>query len=117
MLEQESNKIEEQISLINQQIEELEILKSSLEKLGETKEKEILASFGKGIFFKSELKEKELFVNIGAGIVVRKKPKQTAEIVQQQVAQLEGIKEILMKNIGDIRLQLEALVEQAQKES
>ncbi len=116
LLEQESNKIEEQIGLINQQIAELEVLKLSLEKLDKTKEKEILAPFGKGIFFKAEIKEKELFVNIGANVVVKKKPKETTEIVQRQIKQLEELKKSLMKNIEDIRIQLESLVVEAGRE-
>ena len=116
MLENEAGKIEENIGLINQQIAELEVLKLSLEKLGESKEKEILAPVGKGIFLKSEIKDRELFVNIGCGIVIRKKPKEAAEVVQEQIKQLEEIKRSLMDSIGEIKMQFEGLVEEARRE-
>ncbi len=116
MLEQESGKTEEQINLINQQISQLEALKLSLEKFETAKEKDILAPLGKGIFFKSELKEKELFVNIGAGVVVKKKPKETAEIIDRQIKEMNEIKEQLAQNIQRIAMQVQEVVEEAQKE-
>ena len=116
MLEQEANKIEEQIGIISQQINELEVLKSSLKNLDRNEKRELLAPLGRGIFFKSELKEKELFVNVGQGIVVKKSPEETAEIIERQVSQLGEIKEQLITNISEVRMQLEDVVEQARQE-
>ncbi|MEK6820408.1 MAG: prefoldin subunit alpha [Nanoarchaeota archaeon] len=117
MLEQEANKIEEQIGIINQQISELEVLKLSLKNLSRTEEKEVLAPLGRGIFFKSELKEKELFVNVGREVVVKKSPEETAEIIEVQVSQMRAIKEHLISNITEVRMQLEDVVEQARQEN
>ena len=118
ILEQEANKIQEQMQLINQQILELESLKTGLEKLNleDKKKNEILAPLGKGIFVKSEIKESDLFVNLGSGIILKKKPKETSEIIEKQVKELENLKIILSDNIAQINFQLQNLVLEAQKE-
>jgi len=117
LLQQEANKLEEQIQLINQQVSELEILKMSLEKIDKIEEKEILASLGKGIFIKAEKKENELFVNIGEGVVVKKTSKETCDIIDKQIKQLEEIKINLLSEIEKINFQLQELVKEAREES
>ena len=116
MLEQESRKFEEQIHIVRQQVLELESLKLSLENLNKSDEKEFLANLGKGIFVKSEIKDKELFVNVGEGVILKKNVKETEKIINEQIAQLEGIQKKLAENIDMINEQLQDLIVQAQKE-
>ena len=118
MFEQESKKIQEQIQLVNQQIQEFEVLKLSLDALDKIKEKEskeILANLGKGIFFNSQVTDKNLFVNIGCGIVVKRKPQETKEIVDRQIKQLEEIKGTLLQEVQHINMQMQQVIEQAQE--
>jgi prefoldin alpha subunit len=116
MLEQEANKLQEQFQLVEQQIQEFEILRLSLEKLDETEEKAILANLGRGIYFKTELKDKNLFVNVGNGIVLRKTPQETVEIIEKQINQLQNLRQNLEKQIGNMNLQVQDLVESARGE-
>lgn len=111
LLQEEANKLEEQINIVNQQINEFEILKLSLEKIDEGRE--ILAGLGKGVFVKSETKEKELFVNVGCGIVVKKNIQDTGEIVDKQIKQMFQLKVNLLHQIEQINIELQNLVERA----
>ncbi|MBI4919228.1 prefoldin subunit alpha [archaeon] len=115
MLEQESKRLEEQLNSINQQVIELISLQGSMNDFKETKEKEILSHFGKGIFFKSEITDKDFLVNIGAGIVVKKSHDEAIEIINRQVLQIEKLKESLIAQIETINAKLVELVEEYQR--
>ena len=112
--QQEAEKINGQINLVNNQILELESLALSIEKLDEGQE-EILASLGKGIFVKSKPLEKELFVNIGCNVVLKKTAKETIEIINRQVLQLENLKTSLEERIESLDMQFQELVKEARK--
>tara|TARA_Y100000310_G_scaffold336305_1_gene420454 strand:- start:706 stop:1086 length:381 start_codon:yes stop_codon:yes gene_type:complete len=114
MLEQEAKKLHENMQVIDQQVQELEVLKASLSNLDD--KKEILANLGRGIFIKSQIQEKELFVNVGSGIVLKKSPEDTQKIIEKQVLQLQEIKKELADNIEQINIQVQELVVKAQKE-
>ena len=116
ILQQEAGKIEEQLQLVNQQIAEFEILKMSLEKISKSGREEILAPVGKGVYLRTKPLENELFVNIGANIVLKKTPKEAEKIIDSQINELGKLKEDLVGNIEKINLQLQNLVEEAQKE-
>jgi prefoldin, archaeal alpha subunit/eukaryotic subunit 5 len=116
MIEQESNKMQEQMQAIKSQIEELEVLRLSLERIDQMKEKEILANLGSGIFIKSEIKDKELFVNIGNGIVIKKMPEETIKIINKQIDRLDELKVLILSEIEKLNSQLRDLIEEAQKE-
>ena len=116
MLQEEGKKLEEHLNALNQQAVELITLQEHLNDFHETKEKEFLAHFGKGIFFKSEIKEKEFFVNIGAGIVLKKSHQEASEIINRQVLQIEKIKEDLIGQIEMINTRLVEIVEKVQRE-
>jgi prefoldin alpha subunit len=117
LLEQEANKMQEQLQAVDQQITEFELLKLSLDNLEKAKEKTFLASLGKGIFVNSELKDKELFVNVGSGVVIKKKPKEAIVLINTQIRQLEEIKGTLMHEIENINSQLQKLVGEARSSS
>ncbi len=115
LLEQESNKLQEQLQIVGREISELESLRLSIEKLDKTKEKEILANLGRGIFIKSEIKEKELFVNVGSGVVLKKKPRDAVKIIDKQIGQLGSLRQNLEEEIEKINLRLQELVEEVQR--
>lgn len=115
LFEQETNKLQESIQAVNQQILEFESLKLSINKIN-GKEKDILANLGKGVFIKSEIKDKNLFVNVGSGIVLRKSPLETAEIIDMQVEELKKLKQSFVQNIVEIDSQVQELISQAQEE-
>ncbi len=88
LMEQKTKEIEERISLIEQNINELQNISLSLDKFEEHKEKEILSQIGRGIFVKSELKNKELIVDVGSKILVKKTSDDVREIINEQIRKL-----------------------------
>jgi prefoldin alpha subunit len=112
MMQQEAGKIEEQIQNVNQQMRDMEVLKNSLNNLGNGKE--ILANLGKGIFIKSKIEDEKLFVNIGSGIVVRKNIKDTGEVITRQIGKLEEMKKQLLHEIEHINHDMINIVEEVQ---
>lgn len=115
MFQQQAEQLEEKINIINQQIVEIENLKSALDKIENNRAGKIFANIGKGIFVDAELKSKELLVNIGNGIVVKKSPKETKEVIDRQVGQLSEIKNQLLEQLEEINLQLQHLVMRARE--
>jgi len=113
MMQQEAEKLQEQVGIINQQIAEFEVLKLSLSNIGENKE--ILANLGKGVFVKSEIKDKELFVNIGQGIIVRKNVDEACKIIDKQISELGELKRNILHEVEKINSNLQELLEEARK--
>jgi len=114
MLSQEAEKIEQHIQLMDQQGNELQEIRKSLEEIKSGPEKqEILANLGKGILIKAEVKSKELFVNIGRDVVIKKSPVETLEIIDNQLLKLGEGREELIKRIQDIQQQVQQLLIQA----
>ena len=117
MMEQEAEKLREQINLIEQQILEFNILAESLQKIENSKSKEILSNLGKGVFLKTEIKDSELFVNIGSNVVLKKKPKEAIEIINKQITQLEEMRKIMLNDIEKMNENLQNLVIEARKDN
>ncbi len=110
MLEQQGREIQQQVGLVNQKIGELTVLKLSLNRIHETKEKEFLAPLGEGVFLKAKIEEKELFVNVGSKLVVRKSIKETEDLIERQVKQLESVKNELEEQVEKLNTELQKLV-------
>ncbi|MFH1500681.1 MAG: prefoldin subunit alpha [archaeon] len=112
LLEQQSQEIEKQINLVEQQINELQIFSLNLDKF--KGEGEMLAPLGRGVFVKSEVKDKKLFVNIGSGVIVKKTPEEAKEIVLDQVNKLGNLRVELFNEIEKVNSELLKLIEKAQ---
>ncbi len=115
MLEQEMNSLAEKVQIIDQHILELQGLYFSLQELDKSKEKEILANLGKNIFIKTEIKEKKLLVDVGSKIFVKKEIPETLKIVEEQVSQLENAKNQVMRKLQELKIQVDNIIEQAEK--
>jgi len=116
MLEQQANEQAEKIQAIDNQISELESLKFSMGKIEKTKGKDMLAPLGRGIFLKTEVKDDKVFVNVGSRTLVKKTFKEAGEIIDTQIREISQIKHHLMHNIEEINMQLQKLLEEAQKQ-
>ncbi|MEM3405634.1 MAG: prefoldin subunit alpha [Candidatus Pacearchaeota archaeon] len=110
LIQEEARKLEEQLSIINQQIMEFMSIKESLKYIKE-KNKKTLLSLGKGIFVETEIKNKELFVNVGNGVVLKKTIEETKEIINKQLEELERLKNQIVINIEILSLELEKIIE------
>jgi prefoldin alpha subunit len=117
MIEQEATKLDQQLQMMDQQIQELIAIKASIEAISTTKEKEILASLGKGIFIKAEIKSQDLMVNTGKDIFIKKTPSETMQIIDSQVKRLEAGKEEFTNKIIELQSQMQVLMEYMNKEN
>jgi len=114
MLSEEAEKIEQHVQMIDQQINELQEIRKSVEGIKSGKDnQEILANLGKGIFIKAEVKSKELLVNIGKDVIIKKSPEETIQIIDNQLIRLNEGKEELIARIHDIQLQVQELLGRA----
>jgi prefoldin alpha subunit len=94
-IEQEAKEVEQNIEIVEQQIGELKEFRHTLENFDKSNEKDMLSMLGKGVYAKTEIKEMDLYVNVGANIIVKKSPKDTIKIIDEQT-----------KRLGDVRMQL-----------
>lgn len=118
MLQQEAEALDQQVQIIEQQTAEMNAVKVSLDELSDEKKtgmKTILANLGKGIFIEAEVKNKELFVNVGKDVLVKKTPKQTIIIVEEQLKKLEAGKASIIERIEEIQVSMQTLVQEVQK--
>lgn len=117
LLENEAEKLNQQIQVIEAQMLDLEAIKSSLEGIESSKDKSILASIGKGIFIEAELKSKNLLVNVGRETFIKKTPSQAIDIINEQSAKLTQGKKDFSARIIEIQNSIRELAEQLQKEN
>jgi prefoldin alpha subunit len=99
LIERHLQELNNRIDYVSQQISELEEFKNNLKFLKDAKNKEMLASLGKGIYLKSSCQDDNFFVNVGAGVVVKKTPKETAEIITSQIKNLHEAKTSLLASL------------------
>jgi prefoldin alpha subunit len=111
-LQKQIQEMQEHLGIINQQIAELEEFRESLSSLENSEGKEILSSLGKGVHLKTSIKEDKLFVEFGTGILVRKTPKETAEVIREQLKKLIELKLQFSAQMEQNQLSLQTLVAQ-----
>lgn len=116
MLHQQSQEIEQNLALIENQINELELFSKNLSDLEKNPNKEMLASIGRGVFTKAALSDKELFVDVGAGTIVKKTPQETVKVIESQVKKFKEAKTQLQAQLELFHKEMHDLIEQAEKE-
>ena len=109
-----SNEIEEKTGFVEQEINEMEKFEKAVSEIESSKENEILASIGKGVFIKSEIKERKLFIDVGKGIFVRKDISEAKEIVENQIKRLVEMKKELDNQSFLIENEMRRLIEEAE---
>jgi len=116
MYEQQINQLQQQLEAVEQAIIEMNSLVLGLNELTGSKEKEILAPIGRGIFVKTKLISEDLTVDVGGKNFVKKSIPETKELIKSQIKKLEEIKEELNKNLEEINNELTATFMNAQEE-
>ena len=96
MIEQQAGELQQKAAYMDEQIAEMQAIKSSLKEIKVNKTGEILSNLGKGIFVKTKIIDDQLFVNVGKEIIVRKDVEGVIEVIDGQVDKLfKGKVEIL----------------------
>lgn len=99
--EQQATELEQNIEFVERQLQELNQFLESLNSFAKSKETEMLAPLGKGVFVKTEVMDKKLYVDAGAGVVIRKTPEEAAKIIESQVSKLTELR-IQLTNQRDL---------------
>ncbi len=117
MFEQQIQQLQQQLQAVEQGIIELMTLSTGLDELVGSKDKEIMAPIGRGIFVKAKLLSEELTVDVGGKNFVKKGIPDTQKIIKEQTKKLEEIKKSLSKAMEDINQELTKTVMDAQKQN
>jgi len=93
VLNENVQKIQQQIALVKKQIEELERVDSALANaLSSNKDSKLLCPLGAGIYLKSEMKDTtEIVMGVGAGVCVTKNSEEAKEQVETQLKEMRDI--------------------------
>ena len=112
--EKQAQEIEQQLSLINHEIREFHLLKENLSSLNFSKEKEMLASIGKGIFLEAKsLSSKDFFVDVGSNVIVKKTLEETHTLIKAQIEKFEHAQVELLQKLEVYRHLLHELMQEA----
>jgi len=116
MYEQQIQQLQQQLEAVEQAIIEMSSLVLGLDELVGSKDKEILAPIGRGIFAKTKLISEDLTVDVGGKNFVKKSIPETKKLIENQVEKLEEVKKELESNLEEINNELTATFMDAQKE-
>jgi prefoldin alpha subunit len=93
LLKQQVEAIENQIGELESRTNELIIVQQSINELKGQKGKDILVPIGSGVLLKGSLvSDTEMLVELGANIVTEKSAKDTVEIIESQIQEIDRIK-------------------------
>ncbi len=115
MFERQIRELQQQIEAVERGIVDLTTLNFGLDELVGSKDKEIFAPMGKGIFVKAKLVSEELNVDIGEGNLVKKSIPETKELIEEQIKKLEQVRGELEKNLEEIGQELTGMMGQTQE--
>ena len=113
--QEQSRDIEEKLQIVEQQISELQNFKISLDELEKNKNREILASLGKGVYIKSDIKDEKLFVDVGSGVLIRKSLDKTKDIIEEQTKRINEMKMQLTAEKETISENMKNIIEEIEK--
>ena len=116
IIEQEAEKFNQQLKLIEENLSEFEELKSGLEELEKNESKEILANLGKKIYIPVEIKDKNLIVEVGQKTFVKKTIPEARKIIEEQIEKFNFGKEQITRNLEALQAEAERLVEEIESE-
>ncbi len=106
VFEQQIRMLQEQLQAVEQTTMDLRTLDLGLDDLKQSKDKEILAQVGRGIFVKAKVLSDDLIVDIGGKNFVSKSIDNTKEVLQGQVKKLSRIQEDLEGELEKINQEI-----------
>jgi len=117
MFEQQMRELQQQIEAIEKGIVDLASLDNGLDELINSKDREIFASVGKGIFVKAKIISEELNVDIGSGNFIKKSIPETKELIDEQIKKLEEVRGELGKNLEELGEEVMKMMNQTQEKA
>ncbi|MEK6913962.1 MAG: prefoldin subunit alpha [Nanoarchaeota archaeon] len=113
MFERQIREIQQQIEAVERGIVDLGSLNFGLDELVGSKDKEIYAALGKGIFVKAKIVSEELNVDIGSGNFVKKNIPDTKELIEEQIGKLMQVKKELENNLQEMDKEISMMMNEA----
>lgn len=103
IMQQQLMEMENQLTQIEAKKQELQIVVDSIDSLDGNENADIMVPLGTGVLVKGKLSDsKQFLVNIGANIVVFKTAKETKELVNSQIKELEKARELFENEIRKV---------------
>ena len=115
MMEQETNQLNEQLKMVDQNVVEMNDLKASLDEIDSNENKEIMANLGKRIFIPVDIREKSLIVEVGKGNFVKKSVPDTKKIVDEEGNKLMEAKNQIMGRLDELQNDMNKMIMEFQK--
>ncbi len=109
-LHEETQETEKQISIIDEQIRELENYKSHVNSLKNVSDQNVLSSIGKGIHVKTRFESPEIFIEVGAGVVIKKTVEETISIIEEQLSKFKQARIQLMQRLQTLTTELGTMI-------
>ena len=116
MMEQEANRLSQQLQMIENNLKEIEGIKEGLEEIEKKDTKDILANIGKKIYLPVEIKEKNLIIEFGNKKFVKKSISETKELINEQIVKLNSARqeitgglEQLQEEAGKLMMEIEKI--------
>ncbi len=108
--------LEQQLQAVDRGITELESLNLGLDEIKGSKDKEIFAQIGRGIYIKAKIISEELTVNIGENNFVNRDVSETKKLIIDQIKRLKDVEVELEKNIETTNNEFLIIVQEYQKQ-
>jgi prefoldin alpha subunit len=91
ILDQTIKQIQQQLSILDQQLFELQRLNENLEEISKVNlNSDILTPLGAGVFIKTQLKEnQEVFMNVGSNVITKKTIAESKKIIDEELQKIK----------------------------
>jgi prefoldin alpha subunit len=100
LIEEQISQLQNQITRLEQNIEEFESAAKSLEELKGKSGEEAFVPVSAGIYAKARLEGTEQFiVSVGAGVAVEKSGQETKKLLEKQLAGMRNYREQMVKGL------------------
>ncbi len=115
MLEQEANKLSQQLQLIENNLSEIQGIQEGLGEIEKKETKEILANIGKKIYLPVEIKDKNLIIEVGNKKFVKKSISETKKLIEEQISKMDHAKQEITNRLEELQEEANELMLQFQK--
>ena len=117
LFDQQAQQLQQQYQAVEQAMIELGQLNLGLDDLKNSKGKEIMAQFGRGIFLKGKILEEDLLVDVGGKNFVKKDIASTKKLIQEQIKKLQEIKDEIEEGLKKIGEEMTKMIEKTQEKN
>ncbi len=114
VLHQESEALEERMTFVDKQVQELTDFLGHLHVLQASSDPSFFSSVGKGVFVETRLANKRLLIDVGAGVLVKKEIREVQEIIQGQLEGLRTMRHETQTSLEELHAEFERLISQVE---